>query len=79
MKTYATEIKAVCPKTGDLKTYGGPNVPGISVDTANDYCQNNGLGYCKVLAQLIEEIPCKPGTFDAAFDKSVNYDNINSN
>ncbi len=72
---YVTEIKAICPHSGDLKTYCGPNVPGISIETAQEYCEMNGLGYCRVIGELIAEIPCKEGTYEPDFNKMVDYEN----
>ena len=56
MNLYTTEIKAICPITGELLTYSGQYVPGISFKDAENYCQQNGLGYCKVTGELIEEV-----------------------
>ncbi len=74
---FVTEIRAISPIDGELKTYGGPNVPGINEQTAQEYCEMNGLGYCKVTGQLISEIPCKPGTYEPDFEKKVDYENMN--
>lgn len=73
-KLYCTEIKAISPHDKEMYSYAGPHVPGISFKDAQDYCENNGLGYCKVTGVLIAEIPCKPGTYEADFDKQVDYD-----
>lgn len=51
-KVWLTEIKAIKPGTNELRTYGGPNVPGISISDAELYCQQNGLGYCTVIGEL---------------------------
>lgn len=77
MKTWATEIRAISPIDGRLKLYGGPNVPGLTEGMAQQYCEDNGLGYCKVVGELIAEIPCKPGTYEPDFSNQVNYDNLN--
>lgn len=74
MKLYVTEIKAIKPSTGELTTYGGPNVPGISFEDAQDYCENNGLGYCKVVGELVSEIPCKAGAYEPDFSNMIDYD-----
>lgn len=77
MNLYTTEISAINPKTGDLVTWGGPNVPGVSFDDAQAYCEAAGLGYCKVVGQLVAEIPCKTGTVEPDFSKMVDYSNCN--
>lgn len=71
---FVTELKAIDPKDGILKTWTGPNVPGVSIDTAEQYCQENGLGYLTVLGQLLTEIPCKPGSIEADFSKRQDFD-----
>lgn len=55
-KTYLTEIKAICPKTGVLKTYSGQNIKAITQKFAEEYCELNGLGYLKVIGELVAEI-----------------------
>lgn len=55
MDLYVTEIQAISPKDGKLKQYCGPNVPGISFADAQEYCERNGLGYCKVIGILVQE------------------------
>ena len=52
MNVYVTEIKAIDPTTGEMLVWAGPNVPGDSFEAAEKYCQENGLGYCKVVGQL---------------------------
>lgn len=56
MKLYTTTIKAINPQTGKLCIFQGPNVLGVSFKTAQEYCNKNGLGYCKVDGELISEI-----------------------
>lgn len=75
MKLWVTEIKAYDPYSNELKTYGGPNVPALTHGDAEDYCQDNGLGYCKVLGELIAEIPCKKGSYEPDFDNMIDYEN----
>ena len=52
---YATEIQAICPHTGELRIYRGPDVPGISLSTAQEYCDINELEYCKPTARIAGE------------------------
>lgn len=49
---FATQIQAINPLTGELTLFAGPNVPGICFSDAENYCQNNGLGYCKVTGMI---------------------------
>lgn len=53
---FTTEIKAIDPKDGDLKTWAGPNIDAISYTFAEQHLQRNGLGYCEITGQLISEI-----------------------
>jgi len=81
MKTWTTEIKAidgVNPERG-IVTYSGPYINALTQNMAQEYCNNNGLGYCKVGDQLISEIPCKPGTYEPDFDNAVDYDTNEDN
>lgn len=55
MNLYATEIEAIDPVTGELTIYAGPLVPGISHKDAERYCQNNSIGYCKVIGRHLAE------------------------
>lgn len=75
MKQYTTTIKAIIK--GEVKTFCGPNVQGISFADAQDYCENNGLGYCTVTGVLVATIPVKENKPD--FDNAINYENINLN
>jgi hypothetical protein len=75
MKMYGTTIFAISPLDGSMREYCGPNVPGISVDNAREYCENNGLGYCHVHGELVCEIPCKEGTYEPDFNNMIDYEN----
>lgn len=79
MKTWGTTIYAICPLTGEMRTYGGPNIEAPTRKLAFEYCQNNGLGYCHIEGELVAEIPCKPGTHEADFSKMVDYENRGNN
>lgn len=78
MDLYVTEIKAFSPKNNEVKTYCGPHVPGISFTNAQEYCENNGLGYCKVVGLLIAEIPCDEKE-NPIWHKMIDYENIKLN
>lgn len=82
MKLFCTEMWALpwWDNNSDMVVkFAGPNVPGIDEKTAQEYCDNNGLGYCKVVGELIAEIPCKEGTHEPDFSNMMDYQNIQNN
>lgn len=72
MNLYLTEFKAEVD--GKLVTFCGPNVPGISFKDAQNYCNNNGIGYCKVIGLLVAEISCNEN-YTPNFSDMVDYEN----
>ena len=38
---WATEIKAICPHTGELLTYGGPQIEALTMTDAQQWCDEN--------------------------------------
>lgn len=76
MNLYTTQIRAIDPKDGILKTWGGPYVPGISIEDAKAYCERNELNYCKVDGILVSLIPTKDDEQTPDWSKMKNYDNI---
>lgn len=78
MKYYTTIIKAISPKDGELKTYYGPIVEGISKKDAQDYC-NNKLGYCTIVGELVSRIPTKKDSHKPDWAARIDYDKLNLN
>lgn len=78
MKIWLTEIKALDPFTNEMKTWGGDNVEAPTFKMAQQWCNEN-KGYLKVIGELIAEIPCKEGTYEADFSKTVDYENTQNN
>lgn len=72
MNLYLTEVKAEVD--GNMVTFCGPNVPGISFKDAQSYCNKNGLGYCKVIGLFVAEIPCDDN-YKVDFSEMVDYEN----
>ncbi len=68
MRKFVTEIRAIDPITNELKTYSGPDIEAISFKLADEYCQLNGLGYCKVVGELITD-----------FTNDIDYHTIQNN
>lgn len=58
---FTTVIKAIDPLDGELKMWQGPNIEAISWTLAEQYLQENGLGYCKVDGVLHSEIDWDSG------------------
>jgi len=56
--TWVTELKAICPRTGDLLVWGGPYVEALSKAEAQQWCDEN-MGYLKVIGRLTMTIPAK--------------------
>lgn len=74
MKTWGTTIYAKCPLTGEMKTYGGPNIQAPTRELAFEWCQNNGLGYCHIEGELVAEIPCKSESYEPDWTKMIDYE-----
>ena len=55
MKLFATEFRAICQTTGELKTYGGPNMPAFTLSMAKRWCFENA-GYLEVVGELSWEV-----------------------
>ena len=78
MNIWLTEIKAIHPHTGDMLTWGGDNIEAPTWKLAQQWCDEN-RGYLKVVGQLVSEIPCKEGTFEADWDNMTDYENASNN
>lgn len=79
MRHWTTTIQAIDPLDGEIKTWGGPNVPGINWQDAKDYLQRNGLGYCDIDGELVEEIPTKSDEQTPNWKEAVDYSTIFKN
>ena len=58
--------------TGQLATFCGPNIEAISPGMARLYCQENGLGFCHVIGEIVSVIPCDEN-YNADFKNAINY------
>ena len=63
---YLTELRAIDPTDGVLKTWGGPRIKGTSWDNAQKWCDEN-MGYLTVIGELVSEI-------DYQTDEQIDYD-----
>lgn len=73
---YSTIIKAIDPKTGEMKTWGGPNIPALTRQGARKYCDTHGLGYCKIRNKLVSEIGTKSNGHTPDWDNRLDYNKI---
>jgi hypothetical protein len=78
MKLWATEFRALDSRTGEMKTWSGDIIEAPTWDLAQQWC-NEHKGYLKVIGELIAEIPCKEGTYEADFNKMIDFDIIKNN
>lgn len=52
-KKWVTNIQAIDPNDGELKTFAGPYIEADSIEEAIEFTQKNGLGYCTVVGKLV--------------------------
>jgi hypothetical protein len=51
MRRWVTHIEAIDYKDRGLKLWVGPYIEAPTKKLAQEYCDNNGLGYCRVIAE----------------------------
>lgn len=61
MHFWSTEIRAIDPIDGQMKKWAGPNVEAPTRKLAEEWCQQNGLGYCRIKDILVAEIDMRTG------------------
>ena len=71
MNTYLTEIWALCPKDNVIKQYGGPNVPADTASEAQEWLDENELGYCKVIGKIVSTIETPDGFFHYNVEEEI--------
>ena len=70
---WTTLIEAINPKTKELCLWMGPLVDGETQEAAQQWCDENDLGYCRVDARYVEEIDEKLSEFASRLlDDSIN-------
>ena len=70
MRVFTTELKAIDPADGILKTWQGPHIQAISYNDARAYCDAEGMGYLDVTGILTKEIDEETG-------ETIDYSNDN--
>ena len=74
--TWATEIKALCPYSGELLTWGGPQIEALTMTEAQQWCDEN-MGYLKVIGRLTSMVPAnkdEDGNITPDWDNAVDLD-----
>ena len=71
-KPYVTEFKAIDPKDGELKSWGGPVVWGSSWKKAQRWCHDN-QGHLLVIGELYMEVPADKH-LNPDWDKAIDYE-----
>jgi hypothetical protein len=71
MKLFCTRFRAIDPKTGELATWTGPNIPAISWNHAEEI-RDRDYPYLTIDGQLRSEI-------DQFSDNKIDYDIISLN
>ena len=79
MKKWVTEIKAIDPRDGILKTWHGEFIEAPTKKLAQDWCNNNERGYLNVTGELLAIIPTKQDGYTPDYYKKIDYENINLN
>lgn len=52
---FTTSIMAIDPNNGEFCEWDGPTIEANSWHEAERYCQENGLGYCKIVGIKVME------------------------
>ena len=73
MSIWLTEIEAKDPATGDICMWAGPRIGGISPSDAQSRCNEMGQGYCRVIGELLVEVPTKGDGQTPDFDNAVDF------
>ena len=73
MKLWVTELKAIHPTKGILTNYMGPYIEADSLELAEKHCEENGLGYCKVIGELDSELDYNTATEIKNFSEKLKH------
>lgn len=79
MTIWLTEIQAIDPTTGELCTWSGPRLEGITAGDAQLRCQESGQGYCRVVGRLLAEISTKDDGVTPDFENKIDHDTFLQN
>lgn len=77
MDIFVTEIRAIAAATGEMGTYAGENVEGLSIEDAQSWCDIH-KPYLKVIGRLCMTMEL---TWDGApnWDTAIDLDKMKNN
>ena len=67
---FTTVLKAIDSKDGILKIWVGQTIEAPTFQLAEDYINNNGLGYLEITGELISSVDESTGSY-------LNFENLN--
>lgn len=56
MRTFLTEVVTYDIETEKIEVWAGPEIKEISLELAELYLEENGLGYCKIIGEKIANV-----------------------
>lgn len=69
---FCTEFRAIDNASGDMCTYGGPQIIAITWAEAENICEKN-YPWLKVIGRVTSIVPSKPDNiYEPDYDKEVN-------
>ena len=75
MKLFTTILKAI-NSDGELRTFCGENIEGLSMDDAQDRCEKDGKGYLIVTGELVATVDTKKDSLGADMSSIKHFDRI---
>jgi len=75
MKKFVTGLQATDPIDGELKVWAGPTIESENWEEAVKYLVRNGLGYCFIVGEFVEEIGWNAALFASKLDDFKNNNN----
>lgn len=73
MKKWVTEILAIDPVDGQLKRWMGPFIEAPTQELAQEWCNNNYMGFLRVGDELVAEIPCDDDGGNIKWGEMIDY------
>lgn len=79
MRTFVTEVQAIDPTDGLLKTFEGLRIESINPKMAQKWCNENGLGFLKVVGELVCDISLDENKGISTYNDLMSFIDVHSN